>query len=520
MPAASRKDAHPDRPALKEKLDGFRDDLLRKQLLGGVAALLPSQACAVHAASAPSVHLLLDLMDQFEADYQAAKKQRCALDFQDLEQRCLRLLRSSEGGPSEIALLYQEQFDYVLVDEYQDVNHAQDAILALVSRRADATRSRNLFMVGDVKQSIYAFRQAAPEIFLEKYFGFPAVSNSDGSTARINLSRNFRSRPEILQTVNRLFEAMMTKASAGLDYDADAALVAGGDFSPEGAGHVELHVLEKSGEVANQEIGDPGNADLPIGNEDSLADARVAEREAFLVGRKILEMSGTFAFKDVVVLLRSMQGWADAFVSIFHRLGIPAFTDYGTGLLAAQEVRDILHFLTLLDNPLQDVSLAAVLRSPLEGWTETELLQVRQGEPTRFFHEAFRAAAETNPKAAEFINRIEQWRTRARRQSLADLLSDIYAETDYPTLVLGLSDGERRRANLLRLQEIAGRFDHFSRRGLVRFLRFVDQLREQEGDYGAASPFFEGMDAVRVMTVHKSKGLEFPVVFLPGMGKG
>jgi ATP-dependent helicase/nuclease subunit A len=561
MPASGDKSQARER--LKARLDDLRERF-RKEIQGNLAAMTPDQAARAHAAAAPAVRVMLDLVERFRVLYAEAKRARAVLDFSDLEQLCLRLLRDENDPrrPSDVARLCQDQFEHVLVDEYQDINPVQEAILALVSRQQAPERPNNLFAVGDAKQSIYAFRLAAPEIFLQKLDAFPRAlgpSPGSGSRARVDLNRNFRSRIGILSAVNCLFERIMTRESAGLDYDEAAALKPGASYPPPSAETadplpVEVHVLEsrmpaETGDASEEDEADDASADETSLDDGSLADWETIEREALLVGRRIRQMVGRrgdgsdaeFAvlstdaaapdrepimrpvtYRDIVVLLRSVRNRADAFASVLERLGAPVFADPGTGYFSASEVRDALNLLRLIDNPLQDIPLAATLRSPLENWTDTELALVRKAYPEGCFHEALRAAARTGDgvglKAAEFLQRLDRWRTRARREPLADLIAAIYDATACVAYVSGLPGGGVRRGNLQRLYSLACQFDQFSRQGLARFLRFMNQLEREEGDFGAASPMAENENAVRVMSIHKSKGLEFPVVFLANLG--
>jgi len=599
MPPIRDKSAACER--LQEDLRSLRKNALQDELQGNLAAWTPVQAARAHAGAAPFVHMILGLAERFEREYMAAKRSRAVLDFSDLEQLCLKVLRDPADPlkPSETAELCRAQFDYVLVDEYQDVNHVQDALLKLVSREGGPGRPRNLFAVGDVKQCIYAFRLAAPDVFLERYHSSAPLADAaesggerpkaseEGRRERVSLSHNFRSREEILRAVNHLFARLMTPGSVGLAYDRGAALVAGAEFPSEGNARLhtplaELHVVEAKPLEEEEDAGaekDTANEGREGGEEsgagESPADWAGGEREAFLIGKRILEMTGgagcdpslamrvfdrspagagedsgegkgagedsaggmrPAAFRDIVVLLRAVRGWAERFTRVFQRLGIPVFTDQGQGLLGTVEVRDVLNLLRVIDNPLQDIPLAAVLRSPFENWTDTDLTRIRLKKREGCFHEALRAAVEgfrgakggaaaadgddaVAEKAARFLERLEGWRTRARREPLGDLVAAIYDETGYPAWALGQSGGENRQANLLRFHRIARQFDQFSRQGLSRFLRFVEQLEEEEGDYGAAAPVAEGQNVVRILSIHKSKGLEFPIVFLAGLGK-
>ncbi len=552
---------------LKERLKDFRDRF-KKRLKDKMAAVGLEEMQALHAASAWQVHLLLDLAWEFDRLYEAAKRQRGAVDFDDLEQLALRLLRGDRDAPSKAAQLCQEQYEYVLVDEYQDINPVQERILSLVSRLHDPKRPNNRFAVGDVKQSIYAFRLAAPDIFLGKYDAFQPLepvgdlssvsfSGAVDASGRVDLTHNFRSRPEALDFVNFVFERLMARETAGLDYGPGAALESGGvygDVSDSDAHpRVELCLLEKPEiqttddgvepieEASETEETDSGGEDENSGVDEG-EDLEGAECEAFFVGRRIREMvegpepvqvaerraDGTLGarparFRDVAVLLRSLSGVVDIYLRVFKQMGIPVFTEAGSGFLQAQEVRDVLNLLRVIDNPRQDIPLAALLGSPFEGWTESELLAVRLNGPQGDFYEAVAATAQTESelgrKAADFLSRLDEWRTRARRGPLADLLSALYEESGYPACVLAMENGTLRRANLERLYDLARKSDSFARQGLSRFLEFLDQIQDAKEDYDEAAVQGAAEDVVRIMTVHKSKGLEFPIVFVSNLSR-
>jgi ATP-dependent helicase/nuclease subunit A len=574
-------------PVIKALLDQCRDlrQILQKHLQEKILDMSPETMSTLQAFAASRVHVILALAEGFRKAYDKAKKQRGCLDFNDLEQLALKLFRNEDGSPTEVAKEYQRQFEHVMVDEYQDVNHAQEAILRALSRGSNPDEPNNFFAVGDVKQSIYAFRLAAPGLFLKCRDGSTPVDNPIKSDhddhnrrERVDLRENFRSRPGVIESVNLIFERVMTRAGADMDYDEGARLLAKADFPAHPDGSVdplptELHLIEvlkdggNSEESANEtsEADSADSSDADAANNASELDWENAEREAWLTGKRILEMTGRLgaegsvsifdkrathpdgtqgamrvaSFRDIVVLMRSPRGSVDAYQKAFQELGIPCFADQG-GLLSSAEVRDIMNLLRIIDNPLQDIPLAATLRSPLENWSPSDLARARLAGPGLRFYDALRvlcgdlesrvqsdtaetadsdAQTELIEKTREFIDRLDQWRTLARRKPLADLISTIYEETGYATYVLGDSGGNVARRNLYELLRISRRFDQFSRQGLARFLNFVDRFQEREGDYGAATLLGEGQDVVRIMSVHKSKGLEFPIVLLCGLGK-
>ncbi|HSI36435.1 MAG TPA: helicase-exonuclease AddAB subunit AddA [Tepidisphaeraceae bacterium] len=546
----------------------------------------------------PSAAELLALVTEFGDRYRAAKDRARRLDFNDLERYALRILRDAsctgaELRPSAVARAAHKQFSHVLVDEYQDINEVQDAILHLVSReclavgwapptiRADdvpdaqsAIPTLNLFTVGDVKQSIYRFRLAEPTRFLNRDQRFRAPDRGLVTSVAerppqdiapgevIDLQQNFRSRGPLLECVNHVFRRLMTRAAAEIEYDGSHELRPGAGYPQDlpdtfpGA-PIELHLLPDDLSADDDHAGesDPASTD-----EDELGRA---EREAAFVAVRIRELLGIDAvgnqvgprmqvmekgpdgafvprpmrFGDVVVLLRSMRVKSDQYASILRSAGIPAYRDGGAGYFDSMEVRDVRSLLTLLDNQHQDIPFAAVLRSPLAGLPDPEdcLARIRlaypargsqraarDSEPVPFHIAVTRYALEKDDELAarlrDFLDQLARWRQVARHRPLAELIWEIYDQTGYLALVEGLAAGQQRVANLLELHRRAAQFGSFARQGLYRFLRFLDQL-ESETDAGQPSVLSEAADVVRIMSVHHSKGLEFPVVFLPEMGK-
>ena len=496
----------------------------------------------------PFAEVFLDLVEAFDQRYTAAKERARGVDFADLERLSLKLLRTRENGkwvPSPVARACHRQIAHVLVDEYQDINGVQEAILNLVSHEClppDSGHSAtpNLFCVGDVKQSIYGFRLAEPARFLERYDRF----KSDAAEGRvIDLQANFRSRAPLLNALNGLFARLMTKEAADLDYDESQELRPGAIFpaaidSPSFSGApIELHILPKN--VEPSEDVDEAGGDLDR-----------SEREASFIASRIHEMMGhggsppmhvadrgpdgkpilrPIQRRDIVILLRSTVMKAEQFAGILRRHGIPVHRDSGTGYFNSTEIRDMLALLHLLDNSRQDIPLATVLRSPLANlpMIEDSLARIRLAYPDAEdaipFHEAVtQYAAEQKDELAarlnEFITQMNEWRTISRLRPLAELIWRIYEDTGYLSYCSGLENGEQRCANLTFLHTKAQQFGGFSRQGLYRFLRFLSRL-QTESDLGLPSILGPGEDVVRIMSVHRSKGLEFPVVFLPDLGK-
>ncbi|NOZ19496.1 MAG: helicase-exonuclease AddAB subunit AddA [Planctomycetes bacterium] len=474
----------------------------------------------------PHVTLLVNLVEEFAERYEREKEALPAVDFNDLEQLMLKLLRHEDT-----VRMLRDRFEHVLVDEYQDINPVQDAILETVSRIGDADRPGNLFAVGDVKQSIYRFRLAEPEIFIRKYESY----RDDGSdTARIHLKENFRSRERLLAAVNAVFDRIMQPSVARVAYDEGARLEYAADYSPASSGPpMEFHLLDmpKHRRRSSAEEEEEGRAER-VDIDKVETEARfVAERiERMVGGRAEFNVRDTqtgedrdVTYRDIVILLRTTRDRAVTYCQALAERGIPTHSDLASGYFTSMEIEDMLNLLRIIDNPRQDIPLAAVLRSPIVGLREAELARVRLADEEGDFYQAATAAAKMKNTHGEklhgFLTGLDAWRTAARRRPLAELIYRLYAETGYLNYVAGLHNGAQRQANLLRLHDRACQFDRFAHHGLARFLRFVEDLIEAGSDFGSAPVLSEAENAVRVMSIHKSKGLEFPVVFLPDLAK-
>lgn len=645
---------------LKERAKTLRDQAKGEiQSLGSKFLTRSAAECLDDLRSlAPLARALVGLVRRFGEAYAVAKASRALADFGDLEQLCLTLLLAPEATPgnlvpSEVVRELRRRYAEVLVDEYQDINGVQDAILALVSRGQDGEDGPpNLFLVGDVKQSIYRFRLADPKLFLSKYEdychvtghhnepignqqGYPpylgavreppllkTYSMFGGSTEceddppattgprrRIDLQANFRSRAAVVDGVNFLFRQIMTPDVGEMAYDQAAELVCQADYPPPDEenggiaspadrsmeacaemplvhGHssfaedqgqrttdkmdapIELHLLERELPGSFQPESDPApdgretsEREDPEGDESeeptspdlpTLEDLSQLEREAVLIARRIRDLVGSglpiwdkegrcyrpIRYRDIVILLRATRGRAGVFLDILPKSGIPAHTEVSSGYFSAPEVDVMLSLLKILDNPRQDIPLASVLRSPLVGLQAADLARIRlHGPDDDFFTAVERMASWAKDPAApdqgtaqegapgvaailrQFLHTLDHWRTLARRGPLSQLIWQVYRETGYLAYVEGLPGGAQRRANLLALYDRARQFDQFDRQGLFRFLRFVERLLESEGDLGTPPALGENEDVVRILSVHKSKGLEYPVVFVADIGK-
>jgi len=500
---------------------------------------------------APHVETLVELVTELRKRYAGEKEQLGVLDFSDLERRTLEVLRDGESG---VARGLRDKFDHVLVDEFQDVNPIQAEILRRVSREDDPNRANNLFAVGDIKQSIYRFRLAEPRLFLERLARFrpadesipprkidvePTLFDATPSEAAsapgmaIDLVENFRSDEHVIDAVNAVMGRLMTPDLGGVHYDDRSRLVHGlpkSDVVRDVPG-IELHLLEDTSRAKpadeNDQTATSSNKTPP---PDDAGEWERIEREAWVIARRIemLHAEGT-PYRDMVILLRSLAHRAPLMIRALARMGVPVHADVAGGFFDALEVNDCLSLLAVLDNSQQDLPLAALMRSPLMGepFTDSELVLIRTHEVTRYahFHAAVFAYAASGKdetlrqRVAIMLNRLAEWRRVAREKSLSDLVWQLLHDTNYLAYVEGLPQGDQRRANLIALHDHARKFGSFERQGLHRFLGFIEQMRDADMDLEPAPLKHASADVVRVMSIHRSKGLEFPVVFVAELGK-
>lgn len=449
----------------------------------------------------PFVQELVRLTVAFGQAFEAKKQSQGVIDFGDMEQYALRILRKEE-----IAEEYRNKYEEIMIDEYQDSNLIQETLLTQISR---VNRGKyNVFMVGDVKQSIYRFRLSRPELFMEKYetYGIEA----DGPKRRIDLHKNFRSRREVLNAVNYLFYQIMTKALGRVEYDEQAALYVGARFEEKPGFDTEVLLIEEGDSLESKEL------------EARAVAARIKELKAGMV---IFDKeSGTcrsVAYRDIVILLRSLKGWTDIFSNVLNEEGIPTFCGTKEGYFQTREISLLLDYLKILDNEKQDLPLTAVLASCFGGLTSEELARIRCAYPQGPFYQAAMdyARERKDPKLCAFFAQVHAFRKQVPYTAIHELLETIVSVTGYRDYVLALPGGVQRRANLDMLIEKAKAYESTSYKGLFHFLRYVEQLRKYQVDYGEANTSDEMGDAVRLMSIHKSKGLEFPVVIVAGMGK-
>ncbi len=496
---------------------------------------------------------LVGLVDEFGTKYTKAKQSRGLVNFSDLERLTLRLLLAPESTPerlipSETALELQEQFSEVLCDEYQDINPVQNALLGLVAGEYGGsveTRPR-LFVVGDVKQSIYRFRLAEPRIFLQR----AAEAAESSGCRRVDLAANFRCRRTVVEGVNLLFRSFMSTTVGDVYYDARAALVYRANYPPLSTPSeppIEVFLLEGDPHLIEEarQSASAGRTtawiDQETDEEDEggeMIDLSALEREAVFIARRIASLVSQgdpvwdkteqayrpVRYRDIAILLRSTRINAGFFADIFRREGVPLYAETGSGYFSASEVEIFMALLSVIDNPRQDIPLAGVLRSPVGRFSATELADIRLAAPHSDFYTAVVKRAEKadalGRRLEDFLTRLDEWRTRARREPLSQLVWSIYSETGYYDYVGGMPGGRERQANLRALYDRARQFDQFARQGLLRFLQFIDDLRSAGEDLGTAPALGENEDVVRLMSIHKSKGLEFPLVFVAGLGTG
>jgi ATP-dependent helicase/nuclease subunit A len=463
-----------------------------------------------------SVHTLAELTRDYANAYSAKKQEQGLLDFSDIEHLALQILVDPETKePTLVAKEFQGQFEEVMIDEYQDSNYVQEAILSAVSGGGGRN---NRFMVGDVKQSIYRFRLARPELFMEKY---DTYGTEDGDCQKICLDKNFRSRPQVLDSVNDLFYRIMKRDLGGVAYDEAAALYPGADY-PKGAdGAYRTRIL--LADAQPQAMAEQGFDDSK-----QLEAALIAEEITHLMENgQVSDGAGGFRrvrYSDIVILLRSLS-WADELVEQLSARDIPSHRTSQTGYFGTSEVQTILSLCQVIDNPLQDIPLAAVLRSSFCSFSNEELALLRLAGEHDFFYGHIREYADAGEdaplreKCAAFLEWLSLWRERARHLSVHDLLDELLRESGYLNILRAYPAGEKRLANVEQLLLLAANFERSGYKGLFSFIRYMEQLQKYQVDFGEADVTDEQADVVRIMSIHKSKGLEFPVVFVSGLGR-
>ena len=471
----------------------------------------------------PIIKGLVELTIAFHKAYRDMKQEQGIMDFSDLEHLCLALLvepgTEDDPQPSDVAKELQDTFKEIMVDEYQDTNGVQETIINLISR------VDNRFYVGDVKQAIYSFRMADSSLFMEKYNTY---GGTDAVERRIDLAKNFRSHENILAATNFLFYQIMTEEAAELNYTEAESLIPGRivEDAPEDwiGGDVELQLLDVSKDTLSASESDEDEGGDPENNERELDFIIQKIKEIHGAKKKVQNPDGTFRqieWRDFAILRRSLAGWGTRTVEAMRQAGIPAVVNERDGYFEAQEIQLLLALLSIIDNPEQDLPMAAVLHSGLVGLDANELGALRlSGDGSLWSLMPAYAEEAQDERLLAFIGHMERWRTLSRRHGVTDLLWDIYESQDYVNYVGAMPNGLVRRANVLALYDRAKGYEASGFRGLFRFLRFVESLRDSNQDMPLANVVSEADNVVRLMTIHKSKGLEFPVVFLSGVQKG
>ena len=549
--------------AMRERVKSLLGTLSEKYFVSG-----PKQWLAECRQADAALCELVDLALLFGERLTEKKREKNLLDFEDMEHLALQiLLKEDENGqmvPSDTALEYREQFVEILIDEYQDSNLVQEFLLQSISGEDDGRFNR--FMVGDVKQSIYKFRLARPELFLEK---FATYQKEDGNCVRVDLKQNFRSRHEVTDCVNDLFLQLMHRELGGVEYDADAALYPAAQF-PEADGEaadarekdVALGSEEKQGSAVPVSTAceasiarSPYEPELCIAAISGEKGEDPKELEAKMIAGKIREIVGKLPvrdsesgqlrparYQDIVILLRTTSGWDETFKKILEENAIPVFVTSKTGYFAATEVQTVLNFLRVLNNPLQEIPLFGVLKSVLFGFSDAQLATLRALDETgkRCLYDCVKLAAgegesgegsvgygsgsngadaSLREKCCSFLSFLNRYREYAVYLPIHKLMEQFLEETGYLYTVSALPGGVQRRINVEMLLTRAESFEKTSYSGLFHFIRYMEQLEKYDIDYGETGASDENADVVRIMSIHKSKGLEFPVCFVSGLSK-
>ena len=498
----------------------------------------------------PMLEEVVRLTKQFADEFAAAKRRKNLVDFHDVEHFALQILVDEETEKAKkTAEEFRDTFEEIMIDEYQDSNEVQETLLRSISR--EERGENNIFMVGDVKQSIYRFRLARPELFMKKYDSY---SLEESTTQRIDLHKNFRSREEVLTCTNDIFYKIMVRSLGNVEYDAEAALYPGASYPVSADFTPEILLADSNDELLE---------DTELSDKKTLEAKIVAEEIRHLMKTQPVTNKATgelraARYSDIVILLRSLSGWADSLVEVLNGNGIPAHTVSSTGYFSTVEVQTVLSMLRLLDNPRQDIPMAAVLRSPMAGLTDEELAVLRLEDGSVPFHEAVLELAEglyeedgqkeisdseadseadqkqgrnadgkkeddiettAHRKLLKFYKKYRQLRQLVPDTPIHELIEIILRETGYGHYVAAMPAGNRRTANLNMLLEKAAAYEKTSYKGLFHFVRYIDELQKYDVDFGEADMVGENEDVVRIMSIHKSKGLEFPIVIVSGMGK-
>ena len=497
--------------AIKSELGEIRKNI--KSKLTNIEFLSQKDAVVELNQMYPTLKYLANIIDEFDSRYTEAKHEKNIIDYSDLEHLSLKLLVDENNKKTEIANKYQ--FDEVLIDEYQDINEVQEKILTSVSN------GKNTFMVGDVKQSIYRFRQSRPNIFIDKYINYKKVQKNDDKleeSTKILLYKNFRSRLEVLETTNIIFQSIMSKEFGEIEYNEEEYLNQGAEFEKNKLEDYssELYIIDKNEEKIDGEI-----EEKTENEEDVNEDKEIIENSAYearLIAEKIKEFHKQgFKYSDMSILLRSVKSSAPVYEKELSERGIPVYSDAASEYIDSIEINTILSFLKIIDNPLQDIPLITVLRSPIIGLNDNELLEIRLLDKERKFYKALELSK--NEKAIRFIEMLKKFKNDSLSMLLDELIWKIYMETGYFYYVRLMPGGKTRQANLKKLFETAKNYEQISFKGLFNFILFIEKITKTKNEFESAKVVGEKDDVVKIMSIHKSKGLEFPIVFVSGITK-
>ena len=469
---------------------------------------------------------LSNLVLEFTEKFKQAKREKNIIDFNDIEHMALDILVNKENTieKTKVAKDYMQKFEEIDIDEYQDSNLVQEYILSSISR------GNNIFMVGDVKQSIYRFRQARPELFIEKYNKYKLEERDIKTGEKIQLFKNFRSRKNILDITNNIFKNIMSQEIGEIDYTENEYLNYGASY-PERKEKSEIYVINLNEENAEDYE--------EIYNEEDNTNERIEDvvLEAKFVSKKVKELleSGIevydkkqgqrkISYRDIAILLRSTSTTAPIYEKELSELELPVFSDSSSTYLESIEIETMMSLLKIIDNPMQDIPLVTVLRSTIGGFTDNDLIEIRLADKKCSFYEAMlksriKVDDDIKAKITKLLNNLEKWRKEVEYLSLDELIWQIYLDTGYYHFVSLMPNGNVRQANLKILFEKAREFENTNFSGLFNFINFIDRLKSSGGDLSSAKLIGENEDVIRIMSIHKSKGLEFPIVFLCNTGK-
>ncbi|HQA07405.1 MAG TPA: helicase-exonuclease AddAB subunit AddA [Syntrophomonadaceae bacterium] len=506
----AEKDADPDLCEEVKELRKEARDII-KQISSELLPRHPEQLLQEINQLHPVMLALYQLIEKFADQYYQRKMEKSLLDFNDLEHCALSILRYPEA-----AQYYRERFEYIFVDEYQDSNQVQETLLNQIKR------PDNLFMVGDVKQSIYRFRSSDPGLFIEKYRNFKV--NSDSIDRRINLDRNFRCSRPIVDAVNCIFSHIMSEQLGEVEYDEEVKLVHATQERPLSQAAVEVLIVDRDAEA------DPNDAEDLLEEADQIEiEARlIAERIKELVSQQVydpqLDQFRLINYRDIVVLMRATSKWVGVFQEVFLAENIPCYADVNSGYFETVEIGIFLDLLRLIDNKRQDIPLVGVMRSPVFNFTVEDLIEIRSCRTEGSFYEAVEEYIrhhdnQLGNRLEKMLEQLNEWKKEARFLPMDAFIWKVMLETGFYHYVGAMPGGTQRQANLRILHDRARQFQNTSFKGLFQFLQFLDQVRASSGDMDMAKTLGENDNVVRLMSIHKSKGLEFPIVIVAGMGR-